>query len=161
MRITIPCYCAQVLFILVTSMTTQSCEQKSTVELVESSSSDLSPRQKIMVKKATVDDDATLGCDDDPSNCTILVGTVVTPAIIAAIDNSINAGPSSIGRLFTSSEGVQNFVAGLSSLELKKLQSGNYYLQKTHDDENFVSYIAGSTSNLSMKNLEFGFQIMK
>lgn len=112
-------------------------------------------------KRATVNDDATLGCDGEETNCTILVGPPVRPSLISAIDNSISNGSVSIGKLFTTNAEVQGLVSGLDPTELSKLQSGNYNLIKTHESESFVTYIAGSNSDLSLSNLDFGFQIMK
>ena len=100
-------------------------------------------------------------CRNPANNCKILDEIVIIKPKYDLLKQAIlNGSSTDVGDAFSSS-GFANIVSGLPSEMVSSLQSGNYYLAISNEDDTKVCYIAGMTNPVSAANLDFAFQLAK
>jgi hypothetical protein len=99
-------------------------------------------------------------CQGRYGNCVVIETIVVTPHFARVIASAANGGSSAkVGATFRIEElsDVVKYCLTENGYA-EKLQSGNYFIARTHDDGKEACYIAGTRYPVTAENMEFAFQ---
>jgi hypothetical protein len=91
-------------------------------------------------------------------DCVKLPEIVVTASRVTALTDAANGSPADVAAVFNDPD-FADFTAEFPDNYLAMLQSGNYSISITRQDDTKICFIAGPTAPVTGDNMEFAFQL--